>query len=62
MGQMTVARDNRESVIISAARNALYYNKVYSFRSAFDRIHSVGTENIVEATENLLNLNRLIFI
>ncbi len=62
MGQMTVARDNRENVIISAARNALYYNKVFSFLAAFDRIYSVSRANIEEAATNLLNLNKLTFL
>lgn len=62
VGQMTVARDNRESVIISAARNALYFGKVPTYLDTFERIYRVGRDEIYAAATDLLTLNKLTFL
>jgi len=62
VGQMAVARDNRENVIISAARNALYYDKVSTYPENLERIHMVGKDAIAEAAADLSTLNKLTFI
>lgn len=52
IGQLTVASDNRESTIISAARAALIYNRLNDTKRLVEKIEAVTPEMLRSAAES----------
>ncbi|MDE7153316.1 MAG: insulinase family protein [Muribaculaceae bacterium] len=59
LGQLVVARDNREQVILGAARSAIYYGSVLTPQEVTKRIESVTSEDLRKAAESLLGFSVL---
>lgn len=59
LGQLIVARDNREQVILGAARSALYYGDILTSRQVADKINSITPQQIQEAARSLLDYSAL---
>lgn len=61
IGQLTVANDNRESTIISAARAALIYGSISPASALVERIKSITPEMLRAAAEKVANPSILTF-
>ena len=63
IGQMTIAMENNESYMLSAARNYLYYNQVETIDSIRRKIQNVTIDNLVEVAQEIYgnNLSTLIY-
>lgn len=59
LGQLVVARDNREQVILGAARSAIYYGNILTPQEVVELIESVTSEDIRRAAESLLSYSTL---
>ncbi len=59
LGQLVVARENREQVILSGARSAFYYGDIPSRRQAEEWINAITAEELRMAAESLLNYSSL---
>ena len=63
IGQMTIAMENNESYMLSAARNYLYYNQIETIDSIRRKIQNVTIDNLVEVAQEIYgnNLSTLIY-
>lgn len=61
IGQMTIARDHRESTILSIARATLYHGNVLSFDQSVKRISVITSNDILEYAKRVLNFSTLTF-
>lgn len=59
LGQLVVARDNREQVILGAARSAFYYGNILTPNQVAELINSITPEEIRLAAESLLSFSSL---
>ncbi len=59
LGQLAVASDSRESMIISAARAAMYYGRVAPPSEVAAQINAISAEQISATAQNLVNLSHL---
>lgn len=60
-GQMTMARDQRESSIMSAARGTLFHGRALTLDENIERIRAVTPDRLRECAEKLTALSRLTF-
>lgn len=59
LGQLIVARDNREQVILSTARSAFFYGNILTSNEIVDRINSITPEQLQNAAQSLLGYSSL---
>ncbi|MEE0979287.1 MAG: insulinase family protein, partial [Muribaculaceae bacterium] len=59
LGQLIVARDNREQVILSTARSAFFYGNILTSSEIVDRINSITPEQLQNAAQSLLGYSSL---
>lgn len=57
IGQIAVAGDNNESLMLASARSLLVYNEIDSFEQIQKRIESVSSSDIMEVANEILDTN-----
>lgn len=65
LGQLGIANENREDLMLTIGRSYLYFNKVDSLESVFKKIDNISAEDIYKVSNEILaknNLSKLIFL
>ncbi|MDA3879189.1 MAG: pitrilysin family protein [Prolixibacteraceae bacterium] len=65
IGQLAIANENREDLMLTLGRSLLYFNKVDTLPEVFNKIESITSDDLFNiANENLAvdNMSRLIFL
>lgn len=58
-GQMTIAMENKESLMLSLGKSFLFYNKVDSLEKVYKKIDSISSDDIIEISNEILNPDKL---
>ena len=59
LGQLIVARDNREQVILGAARSAFYYGEILTSQDVTEKINAISPSDLRSAAESLTDCSTL---
>ncbi len=59
IGQLAVSSENREDLMLNLGRSLLYFDKVDSMKSVFDKIESITPDEIFQVANEMLDKNRL---
>ena len=59
IGQIAIATENREDLMLTMGKSLLLYNKVDSLKIVFNKIESISGSDILEAANLVLNQNKL---
>nr|MDA3817816.1 insulinase family protein [Prolixibacteraceae bacterium] len=65
IGQLAIANENREELMLTLGRSLLYFNKVDTLPEVFRKIENITSDDLYKiANENLAveNMSRLIFL
>lgn len=65
IGQLGIANENREELMLTIGRSFLYFNKVDSLQNVFQKIENISTDDIYHISNEILakdNLSKLIFL
>ena len=65
IGQLAIANENREDLMLTLGRSYLYFNKVDSLKHVFRQIEDISAEDIYTVSNEILsdsNLSKLIFL
>ena len=60
IGQVTLAEENRMGLIISMAKSLLDFNHVDSLQQVYDKINAVTAEQLLEISNELFDMNRMV--
>lgn len=59
MGQMAVARDNRESLTLSLGRSFFHFNHINSLEESFSTIENITSEELLDVANEIFDENNL---
>lgn len=59
IGQLAIANENREDLMLTIGRSYLYFDKVDTLPMVFKKIENITAENILETANQILDKNRL---
>lgn len=59
MGQMAVARDNRENLTLSLGRSFFHFNHINSLQDSFATIENITSEELLDVANEIFNENNL---
>jgi predicted Zn-dependent peptidase len=59
IGQLAVSSENREDLMLNLGRSLLYFNKVDSMLSVFEKIEAITPDEIFQVSNEMLDKNRL---
>lgn len=65
IGQLSIANEDREDLMLALGRSYLYFNKIDSFESVLEKISLITTDDIFTVSNEILapqNLSKLIFL
>ncbi|MFA9388154.1 MAG: M16 family metallopeptidase [Prolixibacteraceae bacterium] len=65
IGQLAIANENREDLMLTIGRSYLYFNKVDNLKDVFQKIENITSEDIYLIANEILaknNLSKLIFL
>lgn len=65
IGQLAIANENREDLMLTLGRSYLYFNKIDSIESVIEKIHAISENEIYQVSNEILapdNLSKLIFL
>ena len=65
IGQLAIANENREDLMLTIGRSYLYFNKVDTLKDVFEKIENITAEDIHRVANEVLaknNLSKLIFL
>lgn len=65
IGQLAIANENREELMLTIGRSYLYFNKVDSLTDVFQKIENISADDIHRIANEMLtktNLSKLIFL
>ena len=65
IGQLAIANENREDLMLTIGRSYLYFNKVDPLKDVFQKIDNITAEDIFQISNEVLakdNLSKLIFL
>lgn len=65
IGQLAIANENREDLMLTIGRSYLYFNKVDTLKDVFQKIEDISAETIHQIANEILareNLSKLIFL
>lgn len=65
IGQMAIANENREDLMLTLGRSYLYFNKVDSLQQVFQQIENITAADVYTVSNEILNasnLSKLIFL
>lgn len=65
IGQLAIANENREDLMLTIGRSYLYFNKVDSLSSVFQKIENISADELYKMANEVLakkNLSKLIFL
>lgn len=65
IGQLAIANENREDLMLTIGRSYLYFNKVDALKDVFQKIENITAEDIYKVSNEILaknNLSKLIFL
>jgi predicted Zn-dependent peptidase len=61
-GQITVANENKENLMLSIGKSHLLYNKVDTLQQIYDKIDAVTSESLLEIANEILDPNQLSYL
>ncbi len=59
IGQIALGEENRIGLIISMAKSLIDHNKIDSLETVFEKINAVNTRQMIEVTNEILNIDQL---
>jgi predicted Zn-dependent peptidase len=59
IGQIALGEENRIGLIISMAKSLIDHNKIDSLETVFEKISAVTTRQMIEVTDEILNIEQL---
>jgi predicted Zn-dependent peptidase len=59
IGQLAIANENREELMLSLGRSYLYFDKIDSLQTVFNKIENITAEQILSASNEILDSNQL---
>jgi predicted Zn-dependent peptidase len=65
IGQLAIANENREELMLTIGRSLLYFDKVDNLQTVFEKVENIGAEEIYRVANEMLDplrLSKLIFL
>jgi predicted Zn-dependent peptidase len=65
IGQLAIANENREELMLTLGRSYLYFNKVDTIKSVFKKIEAISPDDLYHVSNEILTkdkLSKLIFL
>ncbi len=59
IGQLAIANENREDLMLTIGRSYLYFNKVDTLPMVFSKIENITSEQVLEVANQILDKDRL---
>ncbi|MBP7509354.1 MAG: insulinase family protein [Prolixibacteraceae bacterium] len=59
IGQLAIANENREDLMLTIGRSLLYFNKVDTLTTVFEKIENITSDDIYSVANEMLNKDRL---
>jgi len=59
IGQLAVSSENREDLMLNLGRSLLYFDKVDTMKSIFEKIEAISPDEIFQVANEILDKNRL---
>jgi predicted Zn-dependent peptidase len=59
IGQLAIANENREDLMLTIGRSLLYFNKIDTLESVFQKIENISATDIFNVANEILDKNRL---